>query len=181
MIDFSKPRPHSELPLENLKDLEVLCKMGGKGNMAEIGVFRGGSAWVFHECLAEGQRLFLFDTFTGIPHESDIDVVKRGRFADVSLDDVKAALPRAEFRVGIFPYTLSADVSDLSFVHVDCDQYEGCSSAIKELWPRMRPGGIIAFDDYPFPGIQKAIHENLKEVRFSKHKIPFAVKPWGEK
>lgn len=178
MIDWTKPRPHSELPLPNLKDLEVLCRSCGEGNIAELGVFKGGSAWVLNECLKPGRKLFLFDTFTGIPHETDIDVVKRGRFADVSLEDVKTFLPDAHYRVGIFPYTMGPDVNDLSFVHVDCDQYEGCKAAIEEFWPRIKPGGIIAFDDYPFPGIQKAIKDFFGGPSFSKAaNIPFVRKP----
>ena len=42
------------------------------GDMAEVGVFQGGSAKLI--CEAKGERKFyLFDTFEGLPDVSDID------------------------------------------------------------------------------------------------------------
>lgn len=43
------------------------------GDMAEVGVYQGGSAKLISE--AKGNKtLYLFDTFTGLPALSDVDV-----------------------------------------------------------------------------------------------------------
>lgn len=163
--------PHSELPKENLDSLEALCNRAPLGCAVEIGVYQGGSAYRL-----KNRVLHLFDTFTGIPERADIDMIGVGEFSDTSVDKVREFLPHAIFHVGKFPDTLTDDVKDIGFLHIDCDQYETCKSALDLLTPRMVKGGIIAFDDYPFPGIQKAIHDKFGQcVNFTDVKIPYVI------
>jgi hypothetical protein len=60
-----------------------------QGDIAEVGVFKGGSAKLI--CEAKGnKRLHLFDTFEGIPKVETIDTPKfyKGQYSS-SLEDVK--------------------------------------------------------------------------------------------
>lgn len=138
----------------------------------EIGVYKGGSAFRLRN-----RELHLFDTFTGIPEKSPIDCFSIGAFSDTSVDAVKKWLPHAIFHVGKFPETLTDDVKGIAFIHIDCDQYETCRAALDLLVPRMVKGGIVAFDDYGFPGIKKAIHDKFGEarVKFAAANIPYVV------
>lgn len=178
MLDYDGPRPHSELPLDNLKDLEAFCRQVPDGAFVELGVFRGGSAWVLHEVAHERNlTVHLFDTFTGIPYQDKGDPIAVGQFSNVNLDEIKANLPEAHFHIGLFPDTWPEDMGPISFAHIDCDQYRGCKSAIELIWPLMVPGGIIAFDDYPgFDGIRKAVDDFFPSVSYTSNKVPYVVK-----
>jgi hypothetical protein len=135
------------------------------GEQAEVGVFRGGTAEVISRLMPE-KRLHLFDTFAGQP-EDDVHprgLHKKGDFL-TSLALVRKNLQgrNVVFHPGYFPDT-TAGLEDLrfSFVHVDCDLYQGCKAAIVFFWPRMVPKGIMVFHDYRWkccPGIEQAVHE----------------------
>ena len=181
MINLKVPRPDSQLPDENLQSLYALAMSTPPGDFLELGVYRGGSAWVLNEAAKiRGHRLHLFDTFTGIPEKTDIDVYGVGAFSDTTAQEVMAQIPDAVFHVGKFPDTLHDSLTDLAFVHVDCDQYDSCRLAIMLLWPRLLPGGVMAFDDYPFAGIKKAITDFAKgEPSFTQAQVPYLRKGAG--
>ena len=170
----------SLIPKGHLEELKALLRKAPNGPVVEVGVYRGGSALALSSEL-RGRELHLFDTFKGIPEKTPhLDGIDVGHFSDVSLDEVKALLPFAHFHVGFFPDTLPDDLTDLSFVHIDCDQYETCKNAIEKLWPRLLPGGVMAFDDYPFQGIKKAIHDYFQvEILFTELKIAHVIKKQG--
>ncbi len=183
MINLQLPRPPALIPDCNLESLYALAMSTPPGDFVELGVFKGGSAWVLQRALDKRGvgKLHLFDTFTGIPEKTDgLDSFGLGDFKETNVQDVMAAIPEAVFHVGRFPDTLPEHVKDLSFVHVDCDQYESCRLAIFLLWPRLLPGGIMAFDDYPFAGIKKAICDFAKgEPSFTPTGVPYLRKGAG--
>ncbi len=129
----------------SLDFLEQLAGTAPPGRFAEIGVYKGGSALRLAEF---GRELHLFDTFTGIPAAEPGDTHRVGDFGDTDADQVVAILPDAFFHIGVFPDTLPPDLGGFAFVHVDCDQYASVRDCIRELGPRMVPGGIMLFDDY---------------------------------
>lgn len=138
------------------------------GVMAELGVYRGGSARVIAETCS-AKLLHLFDTFAGLPYEED---QKRnpaghdlsvGRFA-CRQDEVEHFLKgfNVDIHAGVFPGSTSGlEHLQFSFVHVDCDLYQSAIDAIGWFWPRMVDGGAIFFDDYgcEFTGVTDAVHE----------------------
>jgi O-methyltransferase len=136
------------------------------GDMAEAGVFLGGTALVM--LAASPKRLHLFDTFEGLPHEE-------GKFASGewsgSISDVKRNLSqhqvRIEFHPGLFPAS-AGKLGNLrfSFVHLDLDLYDSTRAALNWFWPRLEAGGILLSHDYPLSdGVVKAFHEFFKERR----------------
>ena len=134
------------------------------GDFAEVGVYRGGSAARLAD-LARRQerRLFLFDTFTGIPEATpEVDAHKIGDFSDTSVDLVRSAVgPEPIIVVGDATETLpETETGPLAFVHLDCDQYATYRAAIIELMPRMVRGGVMWFDDVAdLPGARRAVEE----------------------
>ncbi len=137
------------------------------GAVAEVGVYRGGTAKLIAR-LCEGRKtLFLFDTFAGMPdtHPSH-DFHQRGDFADTSLDAVRAYLSDCrgvELRPGFFPESaVSVQDQAFSLVHVDVDIYASVLSSCEFFFPRMTPGGVMVFDDYGMiscPGAKRALDE----------------------
>lgn len=177
MIDLNQERPHSEIPQGHLESLAGLAENSPRGNFLELGVYKGGSAWVFGKiALEQNRKVFLFDTFEGLPENG---MIPKGRFNDTTVDEVQAAIPNAQIFKGLFPLTLTREVKDLSFVHIDCDLLAGCKTAIELLWPRMVEGGIMAFDDWTFPDIQGPVISKfgLENIKFTeKTNIAFLIK-----
>ncbi len=129
-----------------LGELAEAVRTAPAGDVVEVGVWRGGSAWVMSEFL-RGRRLFLFDTFTGIPCKADVDRHEIGDFGDTSAEAVQQLLPHAILKVGVFPDTLTDDVGPIAVAHIDCDQYESVKACCVHLGPRMVKGGVMIFDD----------------------------------
>lgn len=137
-----------------------------KGDIVELGVFEGQTAQVL-ALAASNKIVHLFDTFKGIPVEAlsvhDLPKLK-GYFyhPDVHEEYVRKALshcPNVEFHVGLIEETLPAfnkersslplvKPSLLSFIHFDCDTYNGHAIGLKLLWPLLEVGGYCLFHDY---------------------------------
>ena len=136
------------------------------GEMAEVGVFLGGTAAVILDA-SKGKHLHLFDTFVGLPDGGDY--LKKGEYAG-SITAVRQTLVSYRDRItlyaGLFPIETGAAVADLrfSFVHLDMDLYEGTLGALRFFWPRMNPGGILMSHDYPqISGVVRAFKEFFAE------------------
>lgn len=141
-----------------------------KGDIAEVGVYRGGSAKII--CEAKGDKpLHLFDTFEGIPELSKMDTgyYHKGEFP-ASLKDVKTYLKKyhnVHFYKGLFPST-AKPISNkkFSFVNIDVDIYESTFNCLEFFYPRMNGGGIIVSHDYinaNAAGVRKAIDNFFKD------------------
>jgi O-methyltransferase len=133
------------------------------GDMAEVGVYKGGSSKLI--CEAKGSvPLHLFDTFDGLPepHEKDQAFFERGMVAG-SLSVVQRYLQPYDnvlFYPGLFPETSTPVESKMfSFVHLDVDLYQSMLSSLEFFYPRLSLGGIIIAHDYQYPGVRKAFAE----------------------
>lgn len=144
----------------------MLGYMGGlawsrpEGCFAEVGVYQGGSARVLYSISQrQGRKLFLYDTFSGMPFQGEHDQHHVGQFSDCSVDDISANMPDAILGVGIFPET-KLEMPPVAFVHADADQYQSTVDICKVFTPLMVKGGIILFDDYYcVPSCIKAVDE----------------------
>lgn len=147
--------------------IEAMLDVAGTmpaGAFAEFGVYKGGTAWWLAQVARrQGRALWLFDTFSGIPHADAIDRHQVGDFGDTSLEAVRAAIPDAIFVPGIFPeVTAGLDLPAFAFVHVDADQYRSVRAACAVFGSRIVPGGAMWFDDYGCehtPGATCAVDE----------------------
>lgn len=137
------------------------------GNFAEVGVYRGGSAYILKQLCRH--KTYLFDTFAGMPPVNpDRDLHHTGDFNDTSLEDVQrfVGLDEVEYCVGTFPQSLEPRHKDLTFafVHVDVDIYQSTLDCIDFFEPRLLPGGVMIFDDFGFwtcPGSRDAVLNRL--------------------
>jgi len=136
-----------------------------EGNFVEVGVYKGGSAWHLNEvCKKRGCELYLFDTFTGMPFQGELDVCGVGLFFETSYERVCAAVPEAHVYKGVFPETMPKEMKDISFAHLDCDQEYSIKSSIDVIVPRMVRDGIIYIDDYEgMPGVKRAVESSFDE------------------
>lgn len=146
---------------------------GLEGAVAEVGVYRGGSAKLL--CKTKGKApLYLFDTFEGLPSlvAGNEGVFSEGDFNDTSMEDVRKYLDGYEnvhFYKGYFPDSaLNTPVENLRyrFVHLDVDIEESTFKALEFFYPRMMPSGVIISHDYKrlsAPGVKRAYDAFFKD------------------
>ena len=137
-----------------------------RGNIAEVGVYKGGTAKLISEVKGT-KNLYLCDTFEGLPETKDKDqFVQKGWLHDTSVESVKEYLKSYEninFLKGIFPHTSEPIIDkEFSFVHLDTNLYQSTLDSLEFFWPRMVTGGRIVSHDYnttSMPGVKKAFLE----------------------
>lgn len=138
------------------------------GDVAEIGVYKGGTAKLISKVVAgTNKTVHIFDTFQGMPPtDPSKDLYKEGDFSDTSLDSVKEYLRdcnNIRFYQGIFSDTSGPVINlQFSFVHIDVDIYKSVLDCCKFFYPRMVKSGIMLFDDYGSlrcPGAKMSVDE----------------------
>ncbi|HEV2486426.1 MAG TPA: TylF/MycF/NovP-related O-methyltransferase [Terracidiphilus sp.] len=140
------------------------------GDIWECGVYRGGTAAMMAAVLRDSaqsdKKLFLFDTFQGMPEtDSQKDLHRKGDFGDTSVQAVRDYVGGeiCILREGLIPYTFKGlESARIAFAHVDLDIYRSILDCLSFVWPRLTVGGFIVFDDYGFPscpGARTAVDE----------------------
>jgi hypothetical protein len=148
------------------------------GNAAEIGAYRGGSAFfiatAFRQLTGADVRFDVFDTFAGHPSDalSDRDSYHRepGLFTETSYQDVKEYLaPLAATHVhegDILEHLPRLENASYRLVHIDTDLYLPTKACLEYFGSRLSAGGVVVVDDYSSPncpGVAEAVVEYLEE------------------
>lgn len=134
-----------------LEKMIQVARGSPSGAFVEIGVYRGGSAKPLTALAKEqNRRIFLYDTFEGIPYtdKSKGDFHEVGDFKDTDYNSIVAGLPYATVVKGIFPAS-AVEMGPIAFCHIDCDQYQSIIDSVNYLKPLMVKGSILYFDDAP--------------------------------
>jgi predicted O-methyltransferase YrrM len=159
---------------------------GLSGEMAEIGVYKGGSTMMIG--LSDPDRgLYACDSFEGLPETSKEDIVQngghsKGDFADTSLEGVRQLIGYDNNTLlikGFFPDKViheHMEILSYSFVHIDVDLYQPTLDSLNFFWDRMVKDGIIVSDDYQWrntPGVKTAFDEFFKDKDVVVHDSGF--------
>lgn len=149
------------------------------GDIVECGVSIGHGALLFTlmgEYLQKMRDYYGFDSFEGFPEpvfkdettpitgkgfwanppETVIKVLQDGRIPEHIIQE------RIHLIKGWFQDTLPQYQGNIALLHLDCDLYESYRFALRCLYDKVVPGGIIMFDEYGdrrWPGASKAIDE----------------------
>ncbi len=144
-----------------------------EGAIAEVGVYKGGTAYLIcEEAERQGRGpVLLFDTFNGMPDvDPGKDLHNTGDFADTSFEAVSALTEDFSpiIRKGVFPRenSLVAVDKQFVFVHLDVDIYSSVKECLEFFWPKMVQNGVIVLDDYlepNCPGAKQAADEFANE------------------
>ncbi len=147
-----------------------------EGDLLEVGVWKGGTGALIckmAELNGGTRKVYLADTFSGVPKAGDRDTIyKGGEHADTSVDLVEnllkqVAVSNYKVLVGIFPEE-NGDLlakETFCFCHIDVDVYQSAKDISEWIWPRLKAGGMIVYDDYGFSscdGVRKFIDERGK-------------------
>lgn len=142
------------------------------GTWVEIGSWMGKSA---SYCVVELQRRnmsYMFhciDPWTGSEEHKDLKVIQEGKLYE---EFNKNVLP---IRHLIHPHRMTSEEASKKFkddsvdvIFIDGDHsYEGVKKDLECWFPKIKSGGVIAYDDYPrWPSIVKAVHEFHEKHNF---------------
>ena len=163
--------------------IERLKKENVPGAFAEVGVYKGETAFFIH-LMDTSRNLHLFDTFEGFV-QTDLEKENRNdpkystaNFADADLQSVKKNFADSKtvfFHKGYFPET-TKELKEESFalVHLDADLYLPTIAALHYFYPRLSSGGVIIVHDYnhTWQGIVEAVDEFRKTIPEKIIEIP---------
>jgi hypothetical protein len=149
---------------------------GIDGSVAEIGSYRGGSAFFIASAFVEmtGDRvpMHVFDTFEGHPEQAITQHdphQQPGQFGATRYEDVCAYLAgfeHVQVQKGDIAAILPALVdTTYRLVHIDTDLYQPTVVCLEYFGRRMARGGVIVVDDYASQkcsGVAKAVSEYLE-------------------
>ena len=132
------------------------------GLICEFGVFKGRSLNFIASRIPS--PICGFDSFEGLP-EDWWDGVPRGTFR---VDRLPSVASNVELVKGWFDQTLppflATHAGDALFLHIDSDLYSSAKTVFDNLAPRIKPGTIIAFDEYfNYPGWEFGEHRAFQE------------------
>lgn len=148
------------------------------GDVVECGCARGGSAALMAltlRRLGSRRKLWLFDTFEGLPAPSsedpDFEIADLFTGACVgTLHEVRGLFERLDvadgvtFVKGLFQETLPVTpIGQIAVLHIDGDWYESVKVCLESLYDKVVAGGVIQLDDYGYwAGARKAVDEFMK-------------------
>lgn len=155
-------------------NMQQLLSDGVPGDFAELGVYKGNSAFLFaHFARRTGRHLYLFDTFGGFDPRDFVAEDRNqlhGHFSDTSLPRVRALVGESSVNYvqGFFPESLATvQFPDrLAAAHIDCDLHDPMRAGLETFYPRLSPGGILFLHDYSsgeWPGAKRAVDEFLRD------------------
>jgi hypothetical protein len=171
------------------------------GDICEFGVAQGATSQILASeiLLLNDRRLWLFDSFEGLPAPTKEDKLIHDIFKLGSMEKYQGTMasPESEVLAKLatvnFPHQRikmkkgwvrdalkSPDLpAQVAFAYVDFDFYEPIKDTLEFLDRRMRPGGRIVVDDYGFfsAGAQLAVDQFVTAAkdRFTfELPLPFA-------
>ncbi len=163
------PESHSIRIMFHNPPLKHIVRPSCDGLWMEFGVFHGFTItkiakWKTVFCGTTSQPVYGFDTFTGLPTDWRPGYSAGG--FNIPNGTSISAPSNVVLVKGLFIDTLPAQLrlidreyqcnTPVSFVHIDCDIYDGARDVLFLLGSRLVTGSIIVFDElFNYPGYEK--------------------------
>lgn len=166
----------------NLFQLAVKDALARTGDVAECGVFRGGTALVAAATIqayepAGDRVVWAFDTFDGVPdkdehtddwpsrsYKADEAAVRRN-FGQLGLEH------RLRTVVGKFA-DVEWNTTRLAVLRIDADTYSGTYDALTLLYDHLELGALVIVDDHHLSGCRRALRDFRAERNISSPLLP---------
>ncbi len=155
-----------------------------KGNVAELGVFRGEFAQYINAAFPD-KTCYLFDTFDGFDANEALTEMKSGNCTDAFIEayrqtNVPVVLKRMKYleniviQQGYFPESLQGLEDTFCFVSLDVDFEASIYEGLKYFYPRLETGGYLFIHDYnsDLRGVEKAVDRYERDMKLSLCKMP---------
>ncbi|MES2479669.1 MAG: TylF/MycF/NovP-related O-methyltransferase [Bacteroidota bacterium] len=171
-----------------------VVKNGIEGDFVECGVWRGGCsmmvALVFKKYGVTDRKIYMYDTFEGMPPPSEQDFdFKNSKAKDLlkikptkernsiwciaDIEDVSANIKLTKYALDNFVLikgkvedTLNENLpkNKLAILRLDTDWYESTKEELERLYPILITNGVLIIDDYGhWQGARRAVDEYLQE------------------
>jgi O-methyltransferase len=186
-----------EPPWEMYKAIEYIVRNNIPGDLVECGVWNGGSILLMALALQHfgdtSRKIYLYDTFEGMPAPQDVDRNWDGVPALPTWEAKKisdpngpnwgfggtvemvqevvysSGYPRENFMFvkGMVEDTLPDQMpQEVSLLRLDTDFYSSTYHELVHLYPALTPGGVLIIDDYGyFQGARIATDQYLEEQK----------------
>lgn len=170
-----------EKRMDNLRDAVIhVLSENIPGDLIETGVWRGGACIFMRAILAAlnvtDRTVWVADSFEGVPpidaanypEDAKCDDLSKYPELAVSLEEVQANFQKygllddqVKFLKGWFKATLpTAPIEKLAVLRLDGDMYQSTMDALKSLYHKVSPGGVVIIDDYNIiPACKQAVHD----------------------
>lgn len=146
------------------------------GDFVEMGCYRGDTSVLLAKICGKEKKLYLYDSFEGLPEKSVFDdsvageEFKKGELLVTKAEVVnrfkKSGLVMPVIRKGFFSTLTPDDLPEkIAFAFLDGDLYESIRDSMRLVVPKMSKDGVILIHDYmnaALPGVARAVDEWLK-------------------
>ena len=167
------------------KETEIILDLAERalnveGDFVELGCYKGDTSILLQKLLHKNgydRRLFLYDSFEGLPERTKEDAsvagdgFKKGEL-DVTKKEVilkfkKAGLPVPKIKKAFFEDLEKADLPEkIAFAFLDGDLYGSIKTSLNLVLPRLSKDATLLIHDYnnpSLPGVARAVDgRNLK-------------------
>jgi len=148
---------------------ETLLKEKIVGNVAELGVYKGNSAFLLGRYAKMlNTQCYLLDTFSGFDSRdlrgADL-AADNTLFRDTSIEEVERIVEgnsNIQFIKGYFPESVKElhIEGQFALVHLDCDLERPFKAGLEYFYPKLCRGGFLVMHDYSslyWPAIGEAV------------------------
>ena len=173
---------------EKISELAREC-LGVFGDYVEMGCYKGDTSLLLADIIGN-RRLFIYDSFEGLPEKSREDEsvlgknFRKGELV-VTKREVKERFLRANLRVPVikkawFNELLETDLPErIAFAFLDGDFYKSIRDCLLLIEGKMVPGGVIIVHDYNnpvLPGVKKAVDEWVRDRKIEIFKTMVIIR-----
>jgi hypothetical protein len=148
--DYAELHMPDALGFPEITDLwrYAFVRRRNSGLIVEFGVWQARSVNFFADLTSE--QIYGFDSFEGLKEDWKGWQFPKGHF-DLG-GEIPAVPPNVTLIKGWFDLTLpdflASHPEPFSFVHIDCDTYEGAATILKLTADRFVPGTVVLMDEY---------------------------------
>jgi hypothetical protein len=145
--------------------LEAICSGTLiSGDLAEFGVFTGAVTRFLRPRFPD-RAYHAFDSFRGVPEQMALSVAKNAFDQGGVVPDLPEGVTiHAGWFEDTVPIYRQHYSGVLALVYIDCDLYESVCTVLDGVADQLRPGSIVAFDDwYNFPNWEAHSYRALNE------------------
>ena len=170
-----------------LATLELICRRLKEvpGNVAELGVYKGGFARCLNFLMPE-RKLYLFDSFEGFEKTEGLKEKADNNCTDAfleahkntSIKKVLGRLPYPEAAIvcqGYFPESAIGVEDRFCLVSLDVDFEDTTYEGLCYFWPRMEQGGYLLLHDWDSPnlsGVKMALNRFEEKLGYRIASVP---------
>jgi len=150
-----------------------------EGDVVELGCHKGAVAAIIQKTLEENnsnKKLFLYDSFKGLPEKNEKDGNTRFQEGWCKTDESKVydffkknEIKKPKIFSGWFKDTLPKKLpKKISFAHLDGDFYSSIKESLENIYPKLSKGAVVVIDDYYNNKIHKEIEKLINKNKYSK-------------